>query len=105
MSAEISPVPSDEEAVASGSAAPQPLVLHVNVGDCVSVDLSNRTGGPVSFHADMLAFDPQHFSISPREAAYAISYALGDRGPDAALVRAAEDGALSPRAAAWCSGA
>ena len=49
----------DEAAVASGARPPEPLVLHVNVGDCVVVDLANRTGGPVSFHADMLAFDPE----------------------------------------------
>jgi Protein of unknown function (DUF1592)/Planctomycete cytochrome C len=32
--------------------------------------------------------------LSPREAAYAISYALGDRGPDAELLKAAESGRL-----------
>src|SRR5207245_1215552 len=36
------------------------LVLHVNVGDCLVVRLTNRTRqGGVSLHADMLAFDPQ----------------------------------------------
>ncbi len=49
----------DEAALASGVVAPEPLVLHVNVGDCIRVALANRTGGPVSFHADMLAFDPE----------------------------------------------
>jgi hypothetical protein len=37
---------------------PEPLVLHVNVGDCVEVRLTNNTGQPVSLHADLLAFDP-----------------------------------------------
>lgn len=32
--------------------------------------------------------------LSPREGAYAISYALGDRGPDAQLLEAAEQGKL-----------
>ncbi|MEE8157767.1 MAG: hypothetical protein V3T78_00150, partial [Dehalococcoidia bacterium] len=50
----------DKNSVLSGSQLPQPLVLHANVGDCVRVLLSNETGdGPVSFHADILAYDPQ----------------------------------------------
>ncbi len=32
--------------------------------------------------------------LSPREASYALAYAIGDRGPDAALARAAADGRL-----------
>jgi hypothetical protein len=32
--------------------------------------------------------------LSPHEAAFAISYALGDRGPDATLLKAAEEGRL-----------
>ncbi|MDP8928011.1 MAG: multicopper oxidase domain-containing protein, partial [Actinomycetota bacterium] len=49
----------DREAVASGARPPEPLVLHVDVGDCVEVALTNATaGGPVSFHVDGLAFDP-----------------------------------------------
>jgi hypothetical protein len=35
--------------------------------------------------------------LSPREASYAISYALGDRGPDPQLVKAAQDGRLNTR--------
>ncbi len=49
----------DKSAVLSGSKDPVPLVLHINVGDCVNLLLSNETaGGPVSVHADMLAYDP-----------------------------------------------
>lgn len=33
-------------------------------------------------------------TLSPREAAFAISYALGDRGPDALLIKTAEEGRL-----------
>jgi hypothetical protein len=40
------------------AARPEPLVLHVAVGDCVVVDLANETDGPVSFHADLLAYAP-----------------------------------------------
>ncbi len=36
--------------------------------------------------------------LSPREAAYAIAYALGDRGPDAQLLQAAESGKLATKA-------
>lgn len=35
--------------------------------------------------------------LSPREGAYAISYALGDRGPDPSLLQAAAQGRLSTR--------
>lgn len=46
------------------------------------------------------AGEPDEFGrlkLSPREASYAISYALGDRGPDEELVRAAEEGRLNTR--------
>jgi len=36
--------------------------------------------------------------LSPREAAFAIAYALGDRGPDAELLRAADGGRLATKA-------
>src|SRR5207253_9742354 len=37
----------------------EPLVLHVNSGDCVRVNLANHTqAGPVSFTCDILAYDP-----------------------------------------------
>lgn len=50
----------DEAVVKSGAKAAEPLVLHVNIGDCIQVELANETtGGAVSFHADMLAFDPK----------------------------------------------
>lgn len=35
--------------------------------------------------------------LSPREASYAISYALGDWGPDATLVKAAQEGRLNTK--------
>ncbi len=49
----------DEAALRAGSKKPEPLVLHVSVGDCIKVDLTNHTtGGPVSYHCDLLAYDP-----------------------------------------------
>jgi cytochrome c553 len=36
--------------------------------------------------------------LAPREAAYAIAYALGDRGPDPQLLKAARDGRLTTKA-------
>ncbi len=46
------------------------------------------------------AGEPDEFGrvmLSPMEGAYAISYALGDRGPDAALLEAAKSGKLATR--------
>jgi len=49
----------DKAAVLAGAKEPEPLVLHVNVGDCLEINLANETrAGPVSFHADLLAADP-----------------------------------------------
>ncbi len=44
------------------------------------------------------ADDSGRVALSPREAAYALSYALGDRGPDAALLKAAASGKLNTKA-------
>ena len=50
----------ERETVLSGAEVPQPLVLRVNVGDCIKVRLKNQTRlGSVSLHADMLAYDPK----------------------------------------------
>ena len=50
----------DVEGIRSDLLAPEPLVLSVNVGDCVKIRVTNETRtGPVSFHADMLAYDPK----------------------------------------------
>ena len=45
-------------AVIAGKAKPSPLVLRVNTGDCIRVNFSNRTTGPVSFHPSMVVADP-----------------------------------------------
>jgi len=50
---------SQKRGVLSGSAAPQPLVLRANVGDCIRVSLTNETtASAVTFHTDLLAADP-----------------------------------------------
>jgi hypothetical protein len=50
---------SDEAEVVAGRKPAEPLVLHVNAGDCVRVTLANHTqAGPVSFTCDILAYDP-----------------------------------------------
>jgi len=47
-------------AITSGAKEAHPLTLHVNVGDCIQVTLKNNLKTErVSFHPDMLAFDPQ----------------------------------------------
>jgi len=50
----------DAGALRSGKRVAEPLVLHVGVGDCVVIELTNELpSGRVSFHADMLAADPR----------------------------------------------
>jgi hypothetical protein len=50
---------SQRDAVTSGRQAPEPLVLHANVGDCLHVSLTNGTSdGQVTYHCDLLAADP-----------------------------------------------
>ncbi|MCI0794185.1 MAG: multicopper oxidase domain-containing protein, partial [Chloroflexi bacterium] len=89
----------DKEAVLSGARPAEPLVLHVNVGDCIRVSLSNETtGGPVSFHADMLSYDPAQSmgiaaganpiqTVAPGEARTYTFYAHPEVGETVALVR------------------
>lgn len=46
--------------VASGSIEPSPLTLHVNVGDCIKVNLKNEMAKDrAGFHVDNLAYDPK----------------------------------------------
>lgn len=50
----------DETATRGGTRPPEPLVLHVNTGDCLVVELTNELAtSQASFHADMLAADPR----------------------------------------------
>ncbi|HEU5001234.1 MAG TPA: multicopper oxidase domain-containing protein [Actinomycetota bacterium] len=84
--------------VASGRTAPGPLVLHADVGDCITVHLRNATGGPVSLHPDQLAFDParsagvaagaEPVQAAPPGGTYTYTwYAPPEVGPTAALLQ------------------
>jgi len=89
---------SERADVVAGRRKPTPFVLHANVGDCLQVTLSNATAGPVSFHTDMLAFDPRTSAgvAAGREPSQAVPpgssrsftyYATPEVGPTVALVR------------------
>jgi FtsP/CotA-like multicopper oxidase with cupredoxin domain len=95
------------DAVASGKRKPVPLVLHVNVGDCVRIRLSNRTDAPVSLHADMLAADPNNNGtavgrndgtvVAPGKTHGYTFYAHPDVGETVALVTDRADPVRNPR--------
>ena len=90
---------SDAAAVAAGRQPAEPLVLHVDVGDCITVHLRNATtAGPVSLHPDQLAFDPassagvaagrEPAQAAPPGGSYTYTwYASADVGPTAALLQ------------------
>jgi FtsP/CotA-like multicopper oxidase with cupredoxin domain len=78
----------DSVAVRSGRKAPEPLVLRVNVGDCVVIHLTNETARPVSFDAGMLAHDPKgRLVIAPHEDGSYTSFAHPELGEATVLVR------------------
>jgi hypothetical protein len=51
-------------AVAAKTVLPEPLVLHVAAGDCITVNFTNRTGGRASFHMSKLAHSPASSGIN-----------------------------------------
>lgn len=89
----------DRGATLAGTRNPEPLVLRVNVGDCVQVRLTNElSGGSASFHVDGLAFDPQSSggveaglnppqAVPPGETGTYTYYAHPELGETTALVR------------------
>ena len=89
----------DESALASGAKAAEPLVLRVNVGDCIKVHLRNGLPeGKVTFHADRLAYDPRDSmgisaganpdqAVAPGETKTYTFFAHPEYGEGAALVR------------------
>jgi hypothetical protein len=88
----------DRGAVLAGSRAPEPLVLHVNVGDCLEVQLRNETDAPVSLHADLLAYDPADASpVPPGEVRPYSFFAHPEVGETAALLRDAGNVLENPR--------
>ncbi|MEA2640415.1 MAG: hypothetical protein QOF51_1809, partial [Chloroflexota bacterium] len=99
----------DLDATLSGDRPAEPLVLHVNIGDCILVDLNNQTSGPVSFHADMLAADPADSAgvnagrnpqqtTAPGETHRSTLYASPEVGETTALVRDWGDVLNNPKA-------
>ena len=78
----------DKAAVRSGAKSAEPLALHVNIGDCVVIQLTNDTNSPVSFHASMLAYDPNDPAlVEPGKSQTLTFYAHPEVGEAAALVR------------------
>ena len=97
----------DRAPVVSGQKAPEPLVLRANVGDCIEIDLTNGTDAPVSFHADMLAFDPASSAgvaagrhpvqvVEPGESRLSSYFASPEVGETVALVRDWADVSANP---------
>jgi len=78
---------------------PEPLVLHVNIGDCVQVLLRNELpSGRVSFNVDRLTYDPKtsqgiavgyspDMSVAPGEERTHTFYADPAHGEGGAMVR------------------
>jgi FtsP/CotA-like multicopper oxidase with cupredoxin domain len=89
----------DKTAILAGRQESEPLVLHINVGDCLVINLTNETqAGPVTFHPDLLAADPRHGlgveagfnppqSVSPGQTQTFTYYAHPEIGETVALVR------------------
>jgi hypothetical protein len=99
----------DRDAVLSGRRPVNPLVLHIDVGDCVEIALRNATtGGGVSLHADMLAADPRTSggvaagldppqTVVPGATRTYTYFASPEVGETAALVRDGGDALRNPR--------
>lgn len=88
---------SEKMAVQSGERKPHPLVLHVGLGDCIEIDLTNETTGPAALHVDNVAYDPRTSGVpSGRSAGNVVAtqgtgtytyYAHPELGEAIALVR------------------
>ena len=89
----------DEDIATAKSGEVHPLVLRINVGDVIKIKLTNRLKqGRVSFHADMLAYDPKDSlginvgnnpgdqTVAPGESRVYTFYAHPEYGEAAALV-------------------
>lgn len=102
----------DEElgVVKAGTKVPHPLVLRVNIGEVIKINLTNRLKkGRVSFHADMLAYDPKDSlginvgrnqgdqTIAPGESRTYTFYAHPEYGKAAALASDWGDVTTHPR--------
>lgn len=101
-------IEAQRDAVASGRRPASPLVLRADVGDCVVVELTNRTrAGPVSFHADRLLSDPQRSAgvtagrnapqgVAPGQSWTYELYAAPELGEGTAMVRDFGDVLVNP---------
>jgi hypothetical protein len=99
----------DKAALLAGAKPAEPLVLHVNVGDCILIRLANETAeGAVSFHADLLAVDPRDSlgveagfnpsqAAAPGETRTYTYYAHPEIGETVALVRDWGNVLVNPR--------
>ena len=86
--------------VASGALEPSPLTLHVNVGDCIKVNLKNEmVKDRAGFHVDNLAFDPKESmginagnnpgdqTVAPGQSRTYTFYAHPEFGENSALIQ------------------
>jgi len=98
----------DEATVRSGREHPAPLVLHVNVGDCIKVALmNNTTEGAITYHCDLLSYDPADSggvaagdepdrSVAPGRTRTYTYYASSEVGETTSLVRDWGDVLVNP---------
>jgi hypothetical protein len=86
--------------VKAGELKPSPLTLHVNVGDCVKINLKNEMAKErAGFHVDMMAFNPKDSfganignnpgdqTVGPGESRTYTYYAHPEYGELAALIQ------------------
>ncbi len=93
------------KSVARGSIHPEPLVMHVSAGECVTVNLTNlRNNAPVGFMVDKLLKDPGSMGVNvgynteqntlPGQTRQYVLYAASDRVGTATIAdMASNDGA------------
>jgi hypothetical protein len=90
----------DRGRVKAGELKPSPLTLHVNVGDCVKINLKNEMAKErAGFHVDMMAFNPKDSfganvgnnpgdqTVGPGESKTYTYYAHPEYGELAALIQ------------------
>ncbi len=90
----------EKATVAAGTMDPMPLVLHVNVGDCVKVNLKNEMAkARAGFHVSNMAYDPKESmganvgtnagdqTVAPGKSRSYTFYAHPEYGENAALIQ------------------
>ena len=88
----------DTAAVRSGRKAPEPLVLRVNIEDCLVIHLANETSGPLSFDGGMLAHDPRdRVATAPEQHRSYTYFAHPELGEATVLVRDTTNVMENPR--------